>query len=115
MSVKVDELFDEMMNAGATAFGSGWSAVAKYAPAEFRKMAIQLADIAANVAAYEADPDKGYSPETGKVLLTMQKRALESVLVATTELTLIAVEKAINAILDVLARTFKGALAAVLP
>jgi hypothetical protein len=115
MAVKVDDIFNEMMGAGSAAFGAGWSAVAKYAPAEFRKMAVQIEDIASNVLKYQADKNQVYSADTGQVLLKMHKRSLEAVLVATTQLTLIAVEKAINAILDVLKKAFQGALATILP
>ena len=114
MAVTVEQIVNEMLGAGEKAFADGWSAVAKYAPAEFKKMAVQIESIASNVAKYELDSKDGYSPETGKLLLQMQRNALESVLVATTHLTLIAVQKAINAILDVLKKAFQGALATVL-
>jgi hypothetical protein len=114
MALNVDDVFGQMMGAGAAAFSDGWAEIKGYAPGEFKKMAVQLVDIAENVAAYELDSSKGYSPETGKLLLQMQKRALEGVLVAVTTLTLIAVQNAINAILDVLKGAFSAALGAVL-
>jgi hypothetical protein len=108
MTINVDEIFGKMMDAGEGAFKDGWQAVKNYAPAEFKKMAIQLADIAENVALYKIDSQKGYSPETGKILFKMQRTACESVLVAVTQLTLIAVQNALNAILKVLKDAFAG-------
>jgi hypothetical protein len=109
-----DQIFDEMMKAGEKAFGEGWSAVATYAPAEFRKMAIQIKEIAENVAKYKLDRNEGYSEDTGKLLLKMQRTACESVLVATTQLTMIAVQKAMDAMFEVLRKAFKGILRSIL-
>jgi hypothetical protein len=114
MALDFDEVFGKMMDAAADAFEDGWDSVKDYAPAEFKKMATQLVDITENVARYENDNTKGYSPETGKVLLQMQRNATESVLVAVSTLTLIAVQKAINTILQVLKDTFQAAIGAVL-
>ena|ERR1700741_1779413 len=109
-----NQIFEEMMQAGEKAFGEGWSAVAAYAPAEFRKMAIQITEIAQNVAKYKLDKSEGYSPQTGKLLMKMQRTAAESVLVATTQLNLIAVQKAMDAIYKVLRKSFKGIVTSIL-
>jgi len=109
-----NEIFNEMMQAGEKAFGEGWSAVAAYAPAEFRKMAIQITEIAQNVAKYKLDKSEGYSPATGKLLMKMQRTAAESVLVATTQLNLIAVQKAMDAIYKALRKAFKGVVKSIL-
>jgi len=114
MTISADDIFDKISDAAEGAFKDGWNAVSTYAPAEFRKMAVQLASIVENVGMYEVDPDKGYSPATGKVLFRMQRTACESVLVAVTQLTLIAVQKALNAIIKVLKDAFGAALAGVL-
>ena len=112
MGISANDIFDEMMASARGAFDDGWRFVSTYAPTEFRKMAVQLEEIANNVAKYENDNTQGYSPETGKLLFKMQKSACESVLVAVTQLTLIAVQNAINAILKVLTDTFGGVIAA---
>ena len=109
-----EKIFEEMMDAGEDAFGAGWSAVQQFAPAEFRKMAVQLEEIARNVALYKADKSEGYSLATGKLLMQMQRNACESVLVATTQLTLIAVQKAMDAMFAVLRKASKGVIKAVL-
>lgn len=114
MTVSAEEIFDKISNAAEDAFKEGWSAVKDYAPAEFKKMALQLESIAKNVAAYKLDNSQGYSEETGKILFRMQRRAAESALVAVTQLTLIAVEKAFNAIIEALKNAFGTALAAAL-
>lgn len=114
MEIKVEEIVDKMMTAAEGAFEDGWEAVKTYAPAEFRKMAVQLTEIAENVALYEVDQNKGYSPETGKVLFQMQRTACECVLVATTQLTMIAVQNALNAIMKVLKDAFSGVVSAII-
>lgn len=113
MDINADEIYSKMIGAAEGAFKDGWGAVKTYAPAEFKKMSIQLAEIVKNVALYKVDNTQGYSPETGKILFKMQTTACESVLVAVTHLTLNAVQDAINAILRVLKETFGGVVATV--
>jgi hypothetical protein len=113
MSVNADEIFSKITDAAEGAFKDGWQAVKTYAPAEFKKMSVQLAEIAENVALYEADNRQGYSPQTGKMLFNMQRTACESVLVAVSHLTLLAVQKAINAIIKILKDTFSGIIATI--
>ncbi len=114
MSINADDIFSKISEAAQGAFKDGWAAVKDYAPTEFRKMAVQLESIAENVAKYQIDPNQGYSPSTGKVLFRMQRNACEAVLVAVTQLTLLAVQKALNAIIKALREAFGTALAAVL-
>lgn len=106
MKLTFDNVYDTILNEASDAFGEGWSAIKNYAPAEFKKVTTQLLDISKNVAKYAIDPNDGYSPETGKVLLKMQVTATESVLVAISTLTLIAVQNAINNIFEVLKKAF---------
>lgn len=113
MNINADEIYNKMMSAAEDSFKDGWSAVKTYAPAEFKKMSLQLAEIAHNIALYEIDNTQGYSPETGKILFKMQRTACESVLVAVTHLTVIAVQNAINAILQALKETLGGVIATV--
>jgi hypothetical protein len=106
MELNFDNLLSSITDAASSAFGEGWESIKDYAPAEFKKISTQLIDIVENVANYEEDESQGYSPETGKILFKMQLTASESVLVAISALTLIAVQNAINRILDVLKNTF---------
>jgi hypothetical protein len=111
MAIDADQILNEIMGAAQDAFKDGWEAVRQYAPGEFRKMAVQLEEIAANVAKFKINPDEGYSPETGQVLFGMQRRACEGVLVAMSKLTLIAVQEALDSIFKVLSNAFGGAFA----
>jgi len=114
MAVDADDILQTMLGAAEGAFKDGWSAVRDYAPVEFRKMAIQIESIAENVARHAVDRHQGYSAKTGKILLRMQRNACESVLVALTQLTLGAVQKAMDAIFRVLRDAFRTALGGIL-
>jgi len=114
MDITFDSVLDKMLESASGAFEDGWDSIKDYAPAEFKKISVQIVEIAENVAKYEIDDNHGYSPETGKILLQMQRTATEGVLVAISTLTLIAVQNAINAIFQVLKDTFEGILSAIL-
>ena len=114
MSLNADQILHTISGAAQGAFGEGWAAVRDYAPAEFRKMAVQLESISHNLEAHALDPSQGYPVATARVLFRMQLRSMESVLVAVTQLTLLAVEQAMNAIVDSLRQAFGGVLAGVL-
>lgn len=114
MGTNVDDIFGKVMDAAEGAFKDGWQAVKSFAPAEFKKMSIQLAEIIDNVAKFEVDDNEGYSPATGKMLFKMQRAACESVLVAVTHLTMIAVQKALNAIIKVLKDALGGLVTAII-
>lgn len=109
-----DEIFKTLIGGAATAFGKNWTGIEAYAKTEFQKMATQLADIAENVKLYEEDSSKGYSPETGKALLKMQRTACESVIVAMTHLTLIAVQASIDKVFETLESAFGGIFKSIL-
>jgi hypothetical protein len=114
MIVNQEEIYNKLIEAGEMAFKDGWQAVKTYAPAEFKKMSVQLVEIAENVALYEVDSSQGYSPKTGKKLFEMQKTACESVFCATTQLTFIAVQNAINAMIKTLKNLFNGIIKKIL-
>lgn len=104
-----------MKTEAVTAFGDGWDDIREYAPAEFDKMAVQIVSIAKNVALYKSsNKQKGYSAQTGKVLLKMQRTAMESVFVAVSALVLVTIQKAINAIFKVLKQAFESVLKSIL-
>jgi len=114
MNPTYEQILRKMLEAGGTAFGANWGTVEKYAKAEFKKIAKQLVDILDNVAKFKVDPNTGYSETTARHLLRMQITATESVIVAMTALTLLAVEAAINAILNVLEQAFTAAFGTLL-
>lgn len=105
-----DDVFQALMQEAPKAFGAAWNQVKAFLPAELQKISVQLVSIADNVAKFELDDTQGYPPATGRVLLTMQKRATENVLLAVTALTLMALEDTINAVL----KAAKGVLGAVI-
>jgi hypothetical protein len=118
MTLDVDTLLKTMLGAVATAFGDEWKLAKGFVPVELKKMAVQFVDIAKNVAKFELDPDDGYPPATGQILLQMQRRSLEATLTAMTALTQIAVQRAIDKVLQVVKTTFGtllGPLGALLP
>ena len=106
MKLTINNIYKTILDEAGDAFGEGWDSIKNYAPVEFKKMSTQLKDIAKNVAKYAIDQNDGYSPETGKILLKMQVTATESVLVAISALTLIAVQNAINNIFEALKNMF---------
>lgn len=114
MSIDTDELYNNIIAAAEAAFKDGWQAVKAYAPAEFKKMAVQLAEIAENIALYKIDENQGYSARTGKILFNMQRNSCEAVLVAITQLTLVTVQKAMKAIMVVLKNSIGTLIAGVL-
>lgn len=114
MEITFDNVLENMLDSASDAFEDGWESVKNYAPAEFKKISSQIVEIAENIAKYQLDDEQGYSAETGKILLQMQRTATEGVLVAISTLTLIAVQNAINAIFQVLKDTFEGILSTIL-
>lgn len=114
MDITFDNVLNEILASASEAFEDGWESVKNYAPAEFKKISSQIVEIAENVAKYQLDNEQGYSIETGKILLQMQRTATEGVLVAISTLTLIAVQNAINSIFQILKETFEGILSAIL-
>jgi len=92
MAVNVDGLVGAMTDAGRGLGGEIWSQMQGFAIPELKKIAIQVEAIAEH--AHEI------TLETAQALLRMQVNAAVAVIVAMTELTLLAVEQAINAILD---------------
>ncbi len=114
MSIDAEAIFKAMLGAATNAFGDQWDHVKNYVPGEFKKLAVQIADVAENVAKYEADPTQGYPADTGKVLVRMQRNALEAVLTAVTALTLLAVQNAMDGVVAVLKKAFGGVVAVLL-
>jgi len=106
MEFNFQNVYSSILSEASSAFEDGWESIKGYAPGEFKKIAIQLVEIAENVSKYEIDNNQGYSPDVGKLLLKMQLIATESVLVAISTLLLITVQKAINGILEILKQTF---------
>jgi hypothetical protein len=106
MEFNFDNLFSTILSEATDAFGDGWMEIKDYAPAEFKKISVQLIEIAKNVALYNIDESQGYSQETGKILFEMQYISTQSVLVAVSTLIKITVQNILNRIIKVLKDTF---------
>ena len=92
MALDTTALVDTMVSAGETLGEDLWDAIKTYAVPELQKIATQIVAIEENILSY--------TPEGAKALLDMQLRATIGVIVAMTTLTLMAVQKAINEILE---------------
>jgi hypothetical protein len=103
-SIDTGKLVTDMLAAGSTAFKEQWPAVQRYASSEFQKIALQIADIERGYL------DQQYSREVCDALLRLQKIASANTLLAMSGMTLLAVEAAINAVLDVVKGTVNTAL-----
>jgi len=97
-----NDLTNQMLTAAKGLAGTIWSQMQSYALPELQKIAIQIVAIAEN----HAD----YTPAGAKALLDMQVKASIGVIVAMTTLTLLAVQDAINAILDAVRSLVNGAI-----
>jgi hypothetical protein len=98
----VNNLTNRMITAGSALPGNIWSQMQSFAIPELKKIAIQIEAIVEN----HAD----YTPAGAKALMDMQVKAAAGVIVAMTSLTLLAVQDALNAILDAVREFVNGAL-----
>ena len=100
----VEQLFGQMVAAGAGAFGAGWGQVEKFAKIEFKTIAQRIEQIGQGLAKGDFDL------ATGKMLLAMQVNLATSAIAGATTLTMLAVEAAINAVLAVIKGAVNSAL-----
>jgi hypothetical protein len=103
-SINADQVFGQMVTAGAKAFGSGWGQVEKFAKIEFRTLAQRIKDIGEGIARNDFDL------ATGKMLMAMQVNTAIAAIAGATTLVLLTVEAAINAMLDALKEGINAAL-----
>jgi len=97
-----DALFGKMVDAGRGLTRDIWSKMETVALPELRKIAAQIAEL--------GNPGSPWSLEESKLLLKMQLRSAVGIIVAMTELTMLAVQNAINAILDAVREFVNGKL-----
>jgi hypothetical protein len=97
MALDSGNLVQTMVGAAEGAFAGTWQQIHSYTVPELEKIASTIVSIEANVAA------KNYNQDVANLILRMQLRATESVIVATTGLMLLQVERAINKILSAIA------------
>jgi hypothetical protein len=92
MALDTTALVNAMVSAGEHLGEDLWNSIETFAVPELQKIAVQIVAIETNRDAF--------TPEGAKALLDMQLRASVGVIVAMTTLTLLAVQKAINEILE---------------
>jgi hypothetical protein len=104
MSIDVDQLFGQMVTAGAHAFGVGWAEAEKFAKIEFKTLAQRIEAIGEGLARNDFDV------LTGKLLMAMQVNTATAAIAGATTLVLLAVEAAINAVLATVKDAVNAAL-----
>lgn len=104
MSINADQLFGQMVTAGAQAFGAGWTEVEKFATLEFKTLAQRIKEIGEGLAKNDFDLP------TGKLLMAMQVNTATAAIAGATTLVLLAVEAAINAVLATIKDAVNAAL-----
>ena len=104
MALKSSSLAKTMVWAAEGAFAGCWEHIESYTVPELQKIASTIVSIEANVAA------KNYTQDVADLILRMQLRATQSVIVATTGLLLLQVEQALNKILGAIADVVNKAI-----
>ena len=107
MSLDGAALGEQMIGAGAAAFGANWETAKNFAEAEFKTLGARLETIAQQTAQW-------MHPQLAKTLFDAQVRTAIQIIVGATALTILAVEAAINAVLDVIRDTVNSTLGFVL-
>jgi hypothetical protein len=105
MALDTKALVSAMATAGQGLGAAVWNDIQTYAIPEFEKIAVQIAAIEANA----ASPNP-YPPDAAKALMDMQVRASVGVIVGMTALTLLAIQSAINQILQAIKTAVNTAL-----
>ena len=98
---------NQMIGAGSQAFGEQWQVAKQFAEAEFKTIGKRLETIAEQTA-------QGMDPAIAKSLFDAQVRTAIQIIAGATALTLLAVEAAINAILDIIRGALNEAIGFVL-
>jgi hypothetical protein len=106
MALDLDELLDTMATTAAAAFKGTWDGIKGFTLPELRKLAQTFIDIELGL---KARPPI-FTKASADILLRMQLRATQSIIMATTALTLIQIEKAINAILNAIKKMVNRAV-----
>ena len=104
MAIDADALVKQMVSAAAAAFKDRWPDVKDYATSELNKIAQDIVFIEAQRVTGEMTEDQA------KLQLHLQTNASKTVLLAAHGMTILAVEAAINAALNVIKETVNAAL-----
>ena len=102
MALEVGTLLQAMIGAGEGLGAEVWDKMKNFAVPELHKIAIQIAAIAEHITEF--------TPAGAKALFDMQINASIGVIAGMTEMTLLAVQTAINAILSAVRSFVNGAI-----
>lgn len=104
MALDTSSLVQTMIGAAEGAFTGSWQNIKTYTVPELEKIVSTIVSIEANVVA------RNYTQDVADLILRMQLRATQSVIVATTGLVLLQVEQALNKILGAIADVVNKAI-----
>jgi hypothetical protein len=104
MALDTGNLLKTMVGAAEGAFAGTWQEIKTYTVPELEKIASTIVSIEANVV------DGNYTRDVANLILRMQLRATQSVIVATTGLILLQVERALNAIMSAISDVVNSAI-----
>jgi hypothetical protein len=106
MALDLEELYEAMAGAASGAFKGTWKGVKDYTLPELKKLAATFVDIELGL---KSRP-RVYTRQSAQILLRMQLRGSQAIVTATTALTIIEVEAAINAIMGAVKKTVNKAV-----
>lgn len=106
MPLNVSSLVGSMRGAALGAFGDLWTDVKSFLLPELKKLALTIVGIEKGLFAQPPI----YTKESVKILYRMQVNSLKAIITAMTALTLLAVQKALNAILAAVKTTVNSAV-----
>lgn len=104
--MNMSAILKQMMAAGQTSFGGDWPEIRDYAEVEFRAILNRVKDIARAV----ADPKNNISVTSGRHLVKAQIDLAAQAIVGFTTMTIVAVQRAIKAVLSVVKQAVNAAL-----
>ena len=110
MSVNVNAVLKDMVAAGKDSFGSNWPQIKNVAEVEFKTILLRIKEIGKAA----LDPNNTITPAKAKYLIKMQVDLAAQAIVALTTMTIVAVQKAIRAVLNVVKEAVNTGLGVVL-
>lgn len=110
MSLNINNILEQMLEAAASSFGRDWSKVGDLAKVEFKVILKRIEEIGKSV----LDPNSTISLRMAKHLIKAQIQLVVQVFVGLTVMTVVAVQKAINSALKVVKSTINAGIGIVL-
>ena len=108
MSINPSDLWSQMIAAASTSLGDDWPKVKSFAESELKRLARTLVDIGELAASGEI------SRAEAKALIKIHRNTTQTVLLAAEGMSILAVEKAVNAALAVVKETVTSTFGAIL-